>query len=59
MLDPKCNNGFITFRTKFLLHLGPLLHLGTSITFEASTNRHIAAKCSALGKWDSPGMVYN
>ena len=36
---------FITFRTKFVLHLGPkfllrlrpLLHLGTFITFEAST----------------------
>ena len=34
MLDPKCNNGFITFRTNGLLHLGPnfitlrtLLHL--------------------------------
>ena len=73
MLGPKCNNGFITFRTngllhlgpnfitfrtfitfktnlfitfrtfitfktKFLLHLGPLLHLGTFITFEASTD---------------------
>ena len=32
---------FITFRTKVLLHLGPLLHLGTFITFEASTGSSV------------------
>ena len=26
MLGPKCNNGFITFRTNGLLHLGPTVY---------------------------------
>ena len=47
MLGPKCNNGFITFRTKrfitfgtfitiktnLVLHLGPLLHLGPNLYY--------------------------
>ena len=34
MLGPKCNNGFITFRTSGLLHLGPnFITFRTFITF--------------------------
>ena len=37
VLGPKCNNGFITFRTNGLLHLGPnFTTIRTFITFKTN-----------------------
>ena len=43
MLGPKCNNGFITFRTNGLLHLRPnFVTFRTFITFKTSLVLHLA-----------------
>ena len=42
MLGPKCNNGFITFRTNGLLHLGPnFITFRTFITFKTNFLLHL------------------
>ena len=42
MIGPKCNNGFITFRTNGLLHLGPnFITFGTFITFKINLVLHL------------------
>ena len=42
MLDPKCNNGFITFRINGLLHLGPnFITFRTFITFKTNLVLHL------------------
>ena len=41
-LGPKCNNGFITFRTNGLLHLGPnFITFRTFITFKTNLVLHL------------------
>ena len=42
MLGPKCNNGFITFKTSSLLHLGPnFIRFRTFITFKTNLVLHL------------------
>ena len=42
MLGPKCSNGFITFRTNGLLHLGPnFITFRTFITFKTNLVLHL------------------
>ena len=41
-LGPKCNNGFITFRTNGLLHFGPsFITFRTFITFKTNLVLHL------------------
>ena len=42
VLGPKCNNGFITFKTNGLLHLGPnFVTFWTFITFKTNLVLHL------------------
>ena len=42
VLGPKCNNGFITFKTNGLLHLGPnFITFWTFITFKTNLVLHL------------------
>ena len=57
MLGPKCNNGFITFRTTGLLHLGP--NFITFRTFSTFKNNLVLHLGPLLHLGPSPYYIYD